>query len=424
MRYRRGVGCDGPRERCREGSNEFRLHGRRIGEVVVSGLFGERRSNGRCADGRRWLCVVERIIGEAMKTVGRMVVGVLLLALVAGAGVFAFKRQIGEAMFRRVVERNLGRDRAAELPDGLQVYLCGTGSPMPDPSRAGPCLGVVAGDRAFVFDAGSGSARVLGRMGFPMARLERVYLTHLHSDHFDGLGELLLQAWIGGARTTPLAVAGPEGVAEVVDGFNTAYRIDSGYRTAHHGPEIANPASYGGVAERIDTPGDDGRVVLQDGDLTIRAITVSHAPVAPAFGYRIDYRGRSIALSGDTTYNENFVAAASGVDVMFHESLSREFVSVMEQAARARGQAPIAKILSDIQGYHATPEDAARAAREARARLLVLYHIVPPLPSPLLYDAYLGDSRATFSAIQVGEDGLLVSMPANTDEIHISRVVR
>lgn len=359
-----------------------------------------------------------------MRTIGRIVVGLFFLALIAGTGGFVFKRQIGETMFRRTVEQNLGRDRAADLPDGLHVHLCGTGSPMPDPSRAGPCLGVVAGDRAFVFDAGSGSARVLGRMGFPMSRLERVYLTHLHSDHFDGLGELLLQAWVGGGRSTPLPVAGPEGVGEIVDGFDAAYRIDSGYRVAHHGPEIANPAGYGGVAEVIETPGDGGRIVLQDGDLTIRAITVSHAPVSPAFGYRIDYKGRSIALSGDTTYNQAFADAAHGVDVMFHESLSREFVSVMERTARARGQASVAKILSDIQAYHSTPEDAARAARDAGARQLILYHLVPPLPSPILYDAYLAGAPAVFRQVRVGEDGMLVSMPVGTDDIRISRAVR
>jgi ribonuclease Z len=130
-----------------------------------------------------------------------LVVSVLLVAVAAGA--FLFQRQIGEAIFRQAVAENVGRDRGAELPDGLHVFMCGSGSPMPDPARAGPCVGVIAGSHAMVFDIGSGGARRLARMGFPVGRLEKIYLTHLHSDHIDGLGELMLQAWVGGSRSTP-----------------------------------------------------------------------------------------------------------------------------------------------------------------------------------------------------------------------------
>ena len=128
---------------------------------------------------------------------------------IATVGAFAFQRQIGEAMFLRAVEENVGKDRAAELPDGLHVFVCGSGSPMPDPLRAGPCLGMVAGRQVIVVDAGSGGPRRLARMGFPVGRIEKVYLTHLHSDHIDSLGELMLQAWVGGSRGQSLPIAGP-----------------------------------------------------------------------------------------------------------------------------------------------------------------------------------------------------------------------
>ena len=204
-----------------------------------------------------------------------LVVSVLLVAVAAGA--FLFQRQIGEAIFRQAVAENVGRDRGAELPDGLHVFMCGSGSPMPDPARAGPCVGVIAGSHAMVFDIGSGGARRLARMGFPVGRLEKIYLTHLHSDHIDGLGELMLQAWVGGSRSTPLPIAGPEGVGDVVAGFNMAYRLDSTYRTAHHGPQIANPAGFGGVAEVIAAPTGAGHAqVLLDlrtvGDLVLELV--------------------------------------------------------------------------------------------------------------------------------------------------------
>ncbi|MEL7541541.1 MAG: MBL fold metallo-hydrolase, partial [Pseudomonadota bacterium] len=156
----------------------------------------------------------------------RGLIGLLVLIVLGFVGFNLFKEQIVERAFQRAVDQNAGVDRSAALPDGLHVYMCGTGSPMPDATRAGPCLGVLAGDRAFVFDVGSGGVRNLGSMGFPMARIDSVYLTHLHSDHIDGLGEFLLMSWMNGNRSEPTPVRGPIGTAEVVAGFNAAYRID------------------------------------------------------------------------------------------------------------------------------------------------------------------------------------------------------
>jgi ribonuclease Z len=357
----------------------------------------------------------------------RIVLAVAALALLAVVAFRLFERPIAEAAFRRAVQQIVGRDRSAELPDGLHVYVCGAGSPMPDPHRAGPCLGVIAGSRAFIFDTGSGGVRNLSRMGFPVGRVERVYLTHLHSDHIDGLGETMLQAWVGGSRKTPLPVSGPRGTAQVAAGFNAAYRIDSGYRTAHHGAEIADPNGFGLAAEEIELPREPGApaVVLDEAGLVVTATAVDHTPIDPAFGYRIDYRGRSVAFSGDTIYHEGFVAAARGVDVLFHEALQPTMVTAMSEAAAAREQTRIAKLLSDILDYHATPEDAARAGAESGAREVVLYHIVPPLPARLLHRVFLGDAEEHFDGpIEIAEDGLLVSLPAGGDEIRKRQVLR
>ena len=349
--------------------------------------------------------------------------GALGLVAVAATCAFLFQRQIGEAMFRQAVAENVGRDRAAELPDGLHVFVCGSGSPMPDPLRAGPCLGVVAGSHVIVVDAGSGGPRRLARMGFPVGRIEKVYLTHLHSDHIDSLGELMLQAWVGGSRAQPLSIAGPQGVEEVVAGFNAAYRIDSTYRTAHHGANVANPAGFGGSAEIIPAPSGLGKsaVLLDQDGVRITVIAVDHAPVAPAFGYRIDYKGRSVVISGDTTYSAELVAAAKDTDVLLHEALQPAMVAQMRDAAASQGQPSIAKVMGDILDYHASPKDAARAATAANAKALVLYHIVPPLPSSLLDAAFLGDAASHYKGpIRVAEDGLLISLPAGGTSINQS----
>jgi ribonuclease Z len=336
------------------------------------------------------------------------------------------KAPIGNWLFARAVERNVGVDQSLELPDGLHVYVCGSGSPLPDAERAGPCLAVLAGRDAFVFDAGSGSVRKLLRTGFPIDRLKAVFITHLHSDHIDGLGELLLQAWVGGRRTQPLPIYGPEGIGEIVGGLARAYEIDSGYRVAHHGADVVHPSGFGGFARVISAPpGTPQRATVWDGDgLRISVITVNHAPVAPAFGYRIDYRGRSVAISGDTIYSPNFVAASRGADVMFHEALNPQMVGEMSAALDRHGRKNAASILRDIPGYHASPDDAARAAQGARVRALVLYHLVPSIPAGFMEAAFVGNARSHFGGtLKVARDGLRVSLPAGSKSVEFNQAL-
>lgn len=355
----------------------------------------------------------------------RIALGLLAAALLGFVGLLGFREPITWRLYDAVVERGVTVDPIRELPDGLHVYLCGTGSPMPESQRAGSCVGVLAGNQGFVFDTGSGSIRKLGRMGFPMGALKGAFLTHLHSDHIDGLGELLLMAWIGqhDFRSEPLPVTGPEGTAAVVNGFNTAYSLDRGYRIAHHG-DVANPAGYGGrpVENALPAGPSAQKVVHDDAGVTITAIRVDHSPIEPAFGYRVDYKGRSISLSGDTVFHPGFVAASEGVDVMFHEALDPEMVERLAVSMQKIGRTTTAKLLFDIMDYHATPEDAARAASEAGAGELVFYHIAPPLPARALNDIWLGDAEDLFSGrITVGEDGTLISLPAGGDRIIHSR---
>ncbi len=356
-----------------------------------------------------------------MKWILRSLVGAVSLGAIALISFQVFKPQIAATVFKSAVAQNVGRDASKELPDGLHVFVCGAGTPMPDPMRAGPCLAVLAGNRAIVFDAGSGGTRNLSRMRYPIDRVERVYLTHLHSDHIDGLGELLMQVWVNGRRATQLPVSGPRGVDEVVAGFNAAYRIDGTFRTAHHGSDIANPAGRGGVAETITLPiGPGGKaIILEEDGLRVTAFSVSHAPVEPAFGYRVDYKGRSVAISGDTIYDPNLVAASKDVDLMFHEALDPEMVGLMHDAAAAKGMTHIARILDDILTYHAPPADAARAASEAGARQLVFYHTIPPLPARLLNSYFVRDAKKAFDGkIIVSEDGMVFSLPADSDVIN------
>ena len=152
----------------------------------------------------------------------------------------------------------MAADPVAELPDGLHVAIAGSGSPLPDPKRGNPCAAVIAGGRVYVVDAGERSSETLNRMRIAPNRIEAVLLTHFHSDHIGGLGSVNLQRWVADAAETPMRVIGPPGVERVVAGFNEAYALDSGYRTAHHGAEVAPPASAVMAAEAFALPdGED-----------------------------------------------------------------------------------------------------------------------------------------------------------------------
>ena len=346
--------------------------------------------------------------------------GVVLLGL---GLLIAFGRPwLAQRAFDRALDQNLGIDKSLALGDGINAYVCGSGSPMPDADRAGPCIAVLAGNQAFVFDSGSGSIRKLMRMGFPMDKIQVAFLTHLHSDHIDGLGELMLQAWIAGSRSTPLPVYGPAGTDQVIAGFRQAYTTDEGFRVRHHGEKIANPAGYGGAAQIINLPdGTDSQVVYEKDGVKISVIRVNHAPVAPAFGYRIDYKGRAMTLSGDTVYAPSFVTASKGADLMFHDAMNKDMVAAMGKKLAERGRAQTAQIMTDIQGYHGSPEDAARAAREAGVSTLVLYHMVPPVPAKMIEPLFLGKAPAMFGGtLKLAQDGMIVSLPAGSKDVKFS----
>jgi len=355
----------------------------------------------------------------------KLITGVaLLIAVVALTA--AFQRQVGAAVLGAVFDQRAGVDRTAGLPDGLHVALCGTGSPLPNPAAAGACTVVIAGKHIFVVDAGEGGARNISLMGIPNGRIEGVFLTHFHSDHIDGLGPMLLLRWTGNGATSPLPIYGPPGVARVVAGFDAGYALDSGYRTAHHGPVIAPPSGAGGIARPFAIPprGSNDRVVVYDRDgLRVTAFRVDHGPIDPAVGYRFDYKGRSAVISGDTSASTALVAAADKVDLLVHEGLQPRLVALMTRALTARGVGGTAQITRDILGYHASPETVAREAQAAGVRYLVFSHIIPQLPSRMMYPAFLGDARSLYDGpITVGEDGMMFSLPAGSRTIDFTRL--
>jgi ribonuclease Z len=357
-----------------------------------------------------------------MKKVLRGLAALILILVVIG---YAFRTTITRRLMERTVAANLSTNLVRELPDGLYVALCGAGSPLPDPARSGPCTAVIAGERIFVVDSGSGSSRVLTRMRIPQGEIEAIFLTHLHSDHIDGLGELLLQRWANGGSTSPVPVIGPVGVEQVVDGFNAAYGPSRRYRVAHHGEDVVPPSGAGGVARPFAQPADGvGEVLIDDGGLAVTAFRVEHLPVDPAVGYRFDYKGRSVLLSGDTIQSANLRKFAEGVDLLVHDALSADLVAILTRGAEAAGREKLAKITRDILDYHASPVQAAEVARDSGAGHLLYNHIVPPLLAAPLEDIFLeGVGDVYDGPVTIGRDGTFVRLEAGSDAIEVDELL-
>ncbi len=353
-----------------------------------------------------------------LRNVAIGLVGLVLVAVVVSQ---VFKAQIGERLFTRVIEQNIGTSALDELPDGLHVGLCGAGSPLPDPARSGPCTTVIAGGKLFVVDIGSGAARSLGTMRLPMGQVTAVLITHYHSDHIDGLGELMTLRWAQGNHSSPIPVYGPTGVTQVVEGFNAAYALDKTYRVAHHGADIVPPSGAGGTPMPFQASGLNSVVNVYDEDgVTITAFGVDHSPIHPAVGYRFDYKGRSVVIGGDTVKHQNLIDQSKGIDLLVHESLNAEWVGKMKDVADSRGLTRLAKIMHDILDYHTTPIEAAEIAAEADVGHLVLSHVVPPVPIRYLEAYYLNGTRDAFDGpITLGRDGMLFVLPAGSDDIEM-----
>ena len=355
-------------------------------------------------------------------TTRRLFLAIVALAL-AGYAALA-NPAIEQQIFDRHASRRAGTTNLAPLQDdALRVAVCGSSAPLPSADRAKACVAIFAGGRFYIVDAGPESVENLVTWGIPLQSIGAVLLTHFHSDHIGDLGELNLQTWAAG-RPAPLMVYGGPGVESVVEGFNGAYRLDQGYRTAHHTAQVMAPESWPMRAWPIALAGppapqkDRTAVVLDDGGLKITAIEVDHAPIEPAYAYRFDYRGRSALITGDLKYHPPLVAAARGVDVMVSEAISYPMSRALGNGARDGGRDRAARIMHDIEDYHITPEQSAQIANQAGVKLLVFYHLLPApdgwLPRRLFSQ---GIDAVRPGGWAIADDGSLYTLPIGSSVI-------
>jgi ribonuclease Z len=341
-----------------------------------------------------------------IKNVVKFLAGFGILAITVGVGIWN-SRAGQDWLLEHAVAAAMKRPAAMSQYDGLKVFLCGTSSPLPAPNRAQACVAVLAGESLYLVDAGAGSAQVatIGRL--PLERLGAVFLTHFHSDHIAALPEFNLNSWVAG-RPRPLSVFGPHGVTQVIDGLNDAYRLDLRYRVAHHGEKLL-PPNLGVMEAKLMEAG----TVLDFGDLTITSFQVNHDPVRPAVGYRFDYRGRSVVISGDATVTPGLIDAATKADLLLQDSLSLPIVKSLEKASAG---SRMEKIFFDIQDYHAHTSDLSALVEQSGVRQLALYHLVPPPQNALLEKIF---SRNLPEATIVSEDGMVFALPAGSEDVNV-----
>ncbi len=275
-------------------------------------------------------------------------------------------------------------------PDNLRVVLLGSGmGPRVNLQQFGASTLVEAGGVRLLFDCGRGATLRLAQAGVPVGSVSRLFLTHLHSDHVVQIPDLLLTGWAGGGRTIPLEIWGPEGTRDMMYALQRAFAFDF-----HMRRDVDEKLAADGI--KVISHDIKEGVVLDAQGVKVTAFLVDHGLLAPAFGYRVDYRGHSVALSGDTRMSENLIRFAQGVDVLVHEVADAE---TNREAARR----------------HTTPEQAGELFTRVKPRLAVYSHA----PNT---ESVITQTRKTYSGpLQGAEDLLTIEIGERIEVRHVAR---
>ena len=303
--------------------------------------------------------------------------------------------------------------------DALSAAVCGSRSPLPSPGRAETCILITAGDDLFVVDIGDGSNDNLRSWNINFRDIEAVLITHLHSDHIADLPGLHQNAWVVGERSSKLKVFGPEGIDQFTQGIEMAYAHDYVFRNEHHGDLIA-PLQFAGFDTRVIDLNNP--VIFDNGELKITAFKVIHEPIEPALGFRFEYKGRSIVISGDTSYTQTVIDNSMNADVLFHEAQANHMLAIMEESLRSRGADLLATVLDDITTYHTTLVEAADIANEANVKKLFFYHLTPAPRNYIQEIMFVRGVDQVREEWTLVEDGTLVILPVGSEEIIVTNM--
>jgi ribonuclease Z len=299
---------------------------------------------------------------------------------------------------------------SANAQSPIKVTLLGTGAPVPSIERFGPGILVEAGGQRLLFDCGRGASQRLWQLKIPLGKINALFLTHLHSDHVVGIPDLWLTGWIPavyGRRASPFQVYGPNGTKDMMDNLVKAFAWDINTRSKEK-----NKADSGAMV--VTSEISEG-FIWENNGIKVTPFIVKHADfIDSALGYRIDYAGHSVIISGDTRYSNNLVKYAKNADLIIHEVAAANEQSMQNSS-----------LINQILGFHSSPEDAARVFEQIKPKLAVYSHIVlltsdPSIPPPTINDLTIRTQKIYKGAFQVGED--LLSMEIG-DKIKVSKYV-
>ena len=281
----------------------------------------------------------------------------------------------------------------------IDVTLLGTGSPIPDPHRAGPSTLVQAGDENYLVDAGRGVLMRLAGAGCAPTMLTAVLLTHLHSDHITDLNDVITSSWaLNMDDPKPLRIVGPEGTKETVARILHFLDLDIGYRLAHH-DDLNEPPKVE-VTEITKGSLDLSTTV------SISTAPTDHRPVDPTIAFRFDYQESSVVVAGDTIPCTDLDQLCNGAKALVHTAIRKDIIETLP-LQRAK----------DILNYHSSVEEAAETAQRAGMETLILTHYVPGIPPAenefheLVVQQWRDRAAENFSGkIEIGDDLLKISL--------------
>ena len=281
----------------------------------------------------------------------------------------------------------------------IDVTLLGTGSPIPDPHRAGPSTLVQAGDENYLVDAGRGVLMRLAGAGCAPTMLTAVLLTHLHSDHITDLNDVITSSWaLNMDDPKPLRIVGPEGTKETVARILHFLDLDIGYRLAHH--DDLNEPPQVEVTEITKGSLDLSTAV------SISTAPTDHRPVDPTIAFRFDYEESSVVVAGDTVPCTDLDQLCNGAKALVHTAIRKDIIETLP-LQRAK----------DILNYHSSVEEAAETAQRAGIEMLILTHYVPGIPPAenefheLVVQQWRDRAAEKFSGkVEIGDDLLKISL--------------
>ena len=287
--------------------------------------------------------------------------------------------------------------------ESIYVYTVGTASPMPG-ERVQTGTAVIVNGHFFMFDVGDGIVRRAENMGLPLNRLDGIFITHWHSDHFMDLASMVSRSWLLG-RSSELHLYGPDGTDSINQSIKGYLHLENKHRLDHHGPEIMDMSIVHAIPHEFKNVQNIKEVIYQKDGITITAFDVDHQPIEPAVGYAIEYKGKKVVISGDTKKNDMVLEMAKDADLLLHEVILNSVLQQMEVMLKERGMTRNEHIIHDIQDYHTPPAEVAEIAAKANVKKLVLHHFAPVPDFRVIKNIYKKELSGYDGPIVFSNDG-------------------